>query len=245
MAYADDFQLFISVPPSHVLTALTQLELCVRDVRTWLTGNQLSINDAKTEFIVFGTPQQSKKIPHLKLKVGDVQIPQSDHVRSLGVILDCNLNMKQQVSNACRGAFCQLRLISRIRRSLDGSTCALLSHSLVFSQIEYCLSLFHGINQNEKLKLQRVINSAIRMNKLLSKRDSVTAFHNQQCWMNVDKRVFLRLALLTFKTLKFAEPKYLFDLLQPIKHERNSRSQDQGLLATKWTRTEIARERLK
>ena len=55
--YAVDTQLYLSFHPSDnrgVDDALTAMELCVQDIRVWLSRNKLFMNDKKTELLVIG-----------------------------------------------------------------------------------------------------------------------------------------------------------------------------------------------
>jgi hypothetical protein len=41
-----------------LLTAVTRLENCIGEVRTWMTKNKLKMNDDKTQFLVLIPPSQ-------------------------------------------------------------------------------------------------------------------------------------------------------------------------------------------
>ena len=53
-----------------------------------MVKNRLKINDAKTEFIIFRSPQEKQDISGVSVCVGDSQILQASKVRDLGVIFD-------------------------------------------------------------------------------------------------------------------------------------------------------------
>ena len=51
-AYADDNQLYISFKPgssANELEAVTALQDCILDMKTWMTADKLKLNDDKTE----------------------------------------------------------------------------------------------------------------------------------------------------------------------------------------------------
>ena len=64
------------------------------NVSNWFKVNKLSINFNKTEFMVV-TTQQNK--PELKVSIDNNPIKQSHHIKYLGVLIDDNLNWKQQI----------------------------------------------------------------------------------------------------------------------------------------------------
>ena len=54
--------------------------------------NQLKINDSKTVFIIFRSPQAKQDLSGLSVSVGDSVIAQSSKERDLGEIFDQFLN---------------------------------------------------------------------------------------------------------------------------------------------------------
>ena len=66
--YADDTQLYISFKCKQPLEAISKVNSCL---------NKLKINDSKTEFIVFRSPQLRCDLSGLSVNVGESQITQS------------------------------------------------------------------------------------------------------------------------------------------------------------------------
>ena len=60
--YADDTQLYMAVRPSADVT-FTAVSECVEDVARWFLENELLLNPAKTEAVLFGTKAQHDKTP--------------------------------------------------------------------------------------------------------------------------------------------------------------------------------------
>ena len=61
-----------------------------------------TLNDSKTEFIVFRSPQLRCDLSGLSVNVGESQITQSLKVRDLGVIFDQFLNFDSTYLSICR-----------------------------------------------------------------------------------------------------------------------------------------------
>ena len=51
--FADDTQLQKSTPLSEVTILTKELNACTDDIKTWMTENQLKLNDDKTEALLF------------------------------------------------------------------------------------------------------------------------------------------------------------------------------------------------
>ena len=68
------------------------------DIRKWMITNKLKINDSKTEFFVFRSPQLKCDLSGLSVNVGEYIITQSSKVRDLGVIFDQFLNFDDHIT---------------------------------------------------------------------------------------------------------------------------------------------------
>ena len=122
--YADDTQLYLSFKCDNPSITLSNLNNCISDIRVWMIKNKLKINDSKTEFIVFRSPQSKQDLSGLSVSVGDSVIAQSSKVRDLCVIFDQFLNIDDYISGVCRSAHFHLRNIGRIRHLLSYDACA-------------------------------------------------------------------------------------------------------------------------
>ena len=97
--YADDTQLYVSFKYKQPLEAISKLNSCLADIRRWMITNKLKINDSKTEFIVFRSPQLKYDLSGLSVNVGESMITQSSKVRDLGVIFDQFLNFDDHITD--------------------------------------------------------------------------------------------------------------------------------------------------
>ena len=97
------------------------------------------------------------------LTLGCAHVAQSDDVRVLGVQLSSDLSLDKHVNVVSAKCFLQLRQLRRIRRSLDDDSVATLVHAFVASRVDYCGSLLIGAPRKTTDKLQRVLNSAARI----------------------------------------------------------------------------------
>ena len=62
--YADDTQLYVHLTHNNVGLALDKMSHCPDYVQRWLCTNELRLRPGKTEFIVFGSRSQRKKLNH-------------------------------------------------------------------------------------------------------------------------------------------------------------------------------------
>ena len=134
--FADDIQLQKSAPLSEVTSLTKELNACTDDIKTWMTKNQLKLNDNKTEGLLFPFKSSLKpctvSLPD-SVTLGSHNIPFSDSARNLGSILDSKLSMKKHVIKICQTAYFELNRISSIRRFLNEDATKTLVISYILS----------------------------------------------------------------------------------------------------------------
>jgi hypothetical protein len=225
IAYADDLQLMTRTSVSCIGDAFQKLNSCIEDLIIWFKSNSLCNNAKKTECIIFCSKNQINTLQSAPLiKVGTATISSSACVRNLGVLLDQHMSMSAHVDNTCKIAFAHLRNISKLRRSIDNSTCAMLVHGLVLSRLEYCCSLFYGINTSEMKKLQRVIKASIRVVEKLKKSDDVSQFFTSAKYLNMENRITWRICSLVYNALARSAPSNIAAAIQIKERNRQLRS---------------------
>ena len=70
--YVDDIQPYMTCKPSDVTSkcdAISRIEVCVADIRIWINGNFLKLNDDKTELLIITTREELSKISDISIKV--------------------------------------------------------------------------------------------------------------------------------------------------------------------------------
>ncbi|XP_068704443.1 uncharacterized protein [Montipora foliosa] len=215
--YVDDIQLYLSFRPNDNHgedDALKAMELCVQDIRAWLSRDKLFMNDKKTEFLVIGTRQQLKKVSIDCLTIGAEKILVAEKlVKNLGMWLDSKLSMDANITKTCAAAFYFLDNIRRIRRYLSKESTESLIHAFISSRLDYCNSLFYNIPAYQLEKLQRIQNAAARLILKESKFCHITPLLMTLHWLPVKYRIHFKILLLTFKAINFLAPSYICDLV--------------------------------
>ena len=194
------------------IAAVTRLNDCIRDVRTWLTRNMLNLNDEKTEVILFTSKHGLKSLSNITITVAEQQQLQSCSVRDLGVIYDQHLNMSQHVHSVCRTGYYHLKNIGRIRRYLTLDATKTLVHALVTSILDYCNSLLYGLPANHLAKMQHLQNACARVNTRTGRRSHITPVQKELYWLPVHRRIQYKILSHTYRAIHHQSPVYLSDL---------------------------------
>ena len=89
--YADDTQLYLSYNVNELSEKnLTRerIELCISDIKSWMSNNKLKLNDDKTELLIVPSKNAQNKIQNTHIQIGSSTISASNNVRNLGIYLD-------------------------------------------------------------------------------------------------------------------------------------------------------------
>ena len=99
-----------------------------------------------------------------------------------------------------------------------------LANALVCSRLDYCNSLFSGINGKELTRLQRIQNCLARVVSGAPRFSRSFPILKTLHWLPIESRILFKTCLLTFKALTLNQPAYLRQLLTVRQSGRNLRS---------------------
>ena len=97
---ADNTQLSDEPPITSIVASISNMEHCVDAVHAWCSAKQLQLNPSKSEIIWFLTRVMLKRFKNtnLSLHVGTDTVTPSIVVHDLGILLDSEETMRQQIS---------------------------------------------------------------------------------------------------------------------------------------------------
>ena len=228
--YADDTQLYKSVPFSELQLLVQSVETCSGNVKKWMTDNKLKMNNEKTEILLCGPKKyvESSDCDHICIEGENISF--SDNGRNLWVYFDCTFSMEHHVKQLCKSLFFELRKISHMRAFLNEASLQKLVRSFVLSRMDYCNSLLVNLPNDTITKLQRIQNHAARLVLKKTKRDHVTPLFRKLHWLPLQARIDYKICVLCFKCINETAPSYLSDLLEQYVPSRLLRSGSQNML---------------
>ena len=154
---------------------------------------KLQLNTDKTELLLIGTKEQLQKINMSTLGVSNDLIKPSKEVKNLGVWLDSSLtmntHMNTHINKTCSIAFYHLYNLRRIRKYLSQDAVEILIHTLIYSRIDYCNSLYLGLPDYQIQKIQRVQNAAARLVYNAGKYCHTTPLLFKLHWLPIRERI--------------------------------------------------------
>ena len=175
----------------------------------------LKLNDEKTEFTMFGTNHQLKKMESIatRIAIDNTNVLTVDHVCNLGFLIDNTLKNQFQINKLTSSTFNQLMNIRRIHSKLDWDTTKYIIQALVISKLDYCNSLLLRSADYQLNKIQQIQNMAYRIVCNLQKFDHVTSSMQDLHWLKIPYWIQFKIACIIFKCINGQALKYLTDLL--------------------------------
>ena len=157
--FADDTNLLFSHPDPLVLKKIMNKELKL--LFEWLCANRLSLNVAKTEFIIF-RPSRKSLQDRIVLELNRIKIFESTKIKYLGLILDNRLSFKFHISELSKKLSRSVGMLFKIRDFTQKSTLISLYHSIFNSHLTYGLPAWGHSTQTLLDRLNKLQKKAIR-----------------------------------------------------------------------------------
>ena len=218
--YADDTQFYI--PVKSIQETERKIDAIMKDIKNWMVKKKLKMNEDKTECMLFGTKKMLKKYEHFNhIEIGTTTIEITKKVKDLGVYIDNELKMEDQIKNTVKICNYHIRNIAFIRKYLDRKALQTLISNHVLSRLDYCNALYYALCKSLQKKLQRVQNSAARLITRTKQRERITPALIELHWLPIKARIEYKIILLTYKALKYNEPKYLRKMLSRYDPDTN------------------------
>ena len=233
--YADDTQIYIGFKPlSDHADTMKRIECCLMDIKRWMQANFLKLNVNKTEVLLIGSKTNTKLHRSIKINYDGLmlQSPQEAYVKTLGVKVDNNLTMAEQVQSICKACYFHLRNIGRIKRCLDTELRILLVKTFILSKLDYCNSILANISDGLIRQLQRVQNASVRFIYDVKRMQHITEYIKMAHFLPVKFRIQYKLCLIVHKITNGLCPEYLKDMIylrQPTQNFTRSQHDDRKL----------------
>lgn len=229
VGFADDHQLIKQFLIQLKVTALGEdIRDCLDVIANWMSEHFLCLNQSKTKIIVVAPPAIKKKIV-----IGGVIIDKScirfvESAKNLGVMIDSMLTFEEQIQKVVKSCFLTIRKLSKVRIYLSQDQLQVLVSSLVFSNLDYCNSLYYGLPGYLIKKLQRVQNCCARLvwKKGVPLNSSLDPIFTHLHWLKVRFRIIYKILLMVHNCLHGKAPQDLISMIRPSPIQRNSKLQE-------------------
>lgn len=225
--FADDNQLmkrFLPVLQSYALA--DSIQYCLNCIFQWMNEHFLRLNQDKTKIMVVAPPSLSKEIRIRGMFMNDTCIRFVESAKNLGVILDTALSFDNQINKVVKSCFMLIRKLSSIKQFLSSTQLQMLVCTNIFSQLDYCNSLYYGISLTSINKLQRVQNAAARLIRTKDYTMSLDDTFHKCHWLRVRERIIFKLLLNVHKCINHKAPESLCELIAYGESDRTKKLQE-------------------
>ena len=214
--YADDHQVYKGFfPIFQVKVLVDDIKRCFSRISDWMKCHFLCLNPTKTQIMVLGSDSVLEQIGiHGVVLDCGTCIRFKSTCKNLGVHFDSGLTFDTQISSTVSKCTSTLRKLYRMKFYLDTSQKKILTCALILSTLDYCNSLYYGINKQLINKLQSVQNSAARLIFGRRKHDSTSDSLKSLHWLRVEERICYKLILMVFKCIQAKAPSYLSAIIR-------------------------------
>ena len=163
--YADDTSLCYQ---SHDLTQLSEdINNDLKKLVTWLEGNKLSLNVAKTHSMLISTKQKGSSLKSrneaLELKIRNNELDVVQKTKYLGVEIDCSLDWKEQIKTVSTKASRVIGFLRYAKSFLPIASLKTLYTGIVEPHFRYCCSVWGCAGSTDINQLQKLQNRAARI----------------------------------------------------------------------------------
>ena len=223
--YVDDTNISMQSNDLSDLENLMNAELA--NLKTWLEANKLSLNIAKTEYMIIGSRQRLSTFDNYNLKVcvDNDQINRVVKFKSLGLTIDENLTWKCHIDDITKTVSSGIGALKRMRDFISDEPAIQVYKSLVEPYFSYCAPVWDGLGKKLSEKLQKLQNRAARViTHLMTSYDiSSCSLLDELKWETLSSNRLKQKAILMFNTLNKRTPVCLQQMFSPSESTYNLR----------------------
>lgn len=241
--YADDTQILVSGPRNDLTGLTSRMEASLASLNEWFSAHSLKVNASKTQLMVFGSRQNLRNLPELRISFRDATLEPCTQVGNLGVVFDSTLSWEAHVAELSRRCMGVLIGLSHARHCLPDGILKTIVTALVLSRVQYCISVYGNGPQKNLDRLQKIINFAARVIFGRRKFDHVSDLRDLLGWMSPKAMVDYRTLLAAQKLVRYGEPEALAALFVSNSDTREKSTRQDHLFSLPRSRLETGKRR--
>ena len=186
----------------------------LENLRMWLNANKLSLNIAKTEFMLIGSRSLVHTVSdsNLNIMIENRPIKQVKECKTLGVIVDQHLSWKSNTESICKKITSAISVIRKLKEFVDRDTLVSIFNAIVQPYFTYCCEVWDIFGETQSQRLQKLQNRCARIIMDMGNEVNAQIALNSLGWETLKVQRTKAKAKLMFKILNMSGPKSLTDL---------------------------------
>jgi hypothetical protein len=151
--------------------------------------NFLSINPAKTEFLLAGQPRKLAKLDNPSISFPNLTLYSAISARNLGFIFDSKLSFIEHKSAIFKSCLNHIRNLKHLMCTIDQHTACIVAIALIHSKHDDCNSLLLNLPPSHLNHLQLVLNFAAGIATKISKFEHVYLILKYLHCLKINERI--------------------------------------------------------
>ena len=186
--FADDTNITFVAGTTSELESLINIEL--QNLNQWLQANRLSLNIAKTEFMIISSRQKqlTNTNNHINIKRENNCIKRVASAKSLGVTVDERLSWDNHIDEKFKKIAAAKGGLKRVRPIISTASATLIYQALIQPHFDYCSSVWDGCSAKLSNKMQKLQNRAARIITKSKYDSSATQLLESLHWDDLSKK---------------------------------------------------------
>lgn len=222
--FADDTMLYIE--GKNVDDIIRTMNDELNNLYMWLCDNNLKVNIDKCKWMILGKKDKLNKIVYMNsITINNQTIEKVSEMKYLGVILDENISLKQNVNYIVKKVAKKVNFLRRLSKNISMFARLTIYKTIIAPHFEYCSSLLLYLNNNEMQILQKMQNKAMRVILQCNRYTPINSMLQILNFMTVRQRVLLKTLQLIYKIKNGMVPSYLYEKITYVRdiHSHNTR----------------------
>ena len=233
--FADDTTIYCS---SHDMTQLHRsIEIDLAYLSDWFYANKLSLNVAKSNFVLFSRSNSNREI--VSLKLGNQVIERTKNAKFLGIYIDDKLDWSIHINHIKSKLSSGAYALNSVKHSLSTHNLNTLYYSMIHPYLLYGITLWGSAYQYHLNKLETIQKKAIRNISRAAYNEPSTPLFKKLNILKINDIYHMSIGKLMFSYLHKLLPPRLLKLFKTNTeiHTHDTRNRDYPHITSRRTNT--------
>ena len=204
MLFADDTNTFLTGKNVDVLIETMNEEL--KKLVDWMYSNKLSLNIAKTHFLIFRSKGMVKPVFSGSIVINNQNLIQENKTKFLGVIIDDTLAWGPHIQYIKGKISKGIGIICKAKNVLNQSTLVNLYYCFVYPYINYAIEIWGDTYDVHINSIHKLLKKTVRIISKSKARDHTKPIFKKLELLDVNKIHMFKVSLTMFKVFHKCVP---------------------------------------
>ena len=197
--YADDISIFFLFNSKNIDYAAMNntINYNVNNIFKYFKHNELIVNTAKTNFLIFHNNNIKIDYSKIMLKLDDNQLEHKNSIKFLGINFDNKLTFKERIIKLNKDLSKCIATLYKLKTLIPKNNLMNVYKAIFQSKLNYCNNIWASTYNNRTTKLQKLQNKAIRICLNLKQTDHID--YNKQNILDIKSLTIYQFIIYMYK----------------------------------------------